>query len=98
MCIRDRYDSIALLMFSSEILKFFPAEVLGGIKMLKALQGPFPDCHFFPTGGINQDNANKYLSLSNVYGVAGSWMVPKYLLDQKDWKKINKIIKKVVSK
>lgn len=81
-----------------EILKFFPAEVLGGIKMLKALQGPFPDCHFFPTGGINQDNANKYLSLSNVYGVAGSWMVPKYLLDQKDWKKINKIIKKVVSK
>ena len=66
--------------------------------MLKALQGPFPDCHFFPTGGINQDNANKYLSLSNVYGVAGSWMVPKYLLDQKDWKKINKIIKKVVSK
>ena len=51
-----------------EILKFFPAEVLGGIKMLKALQGPFPDCHFFPTGGINQDNANKYLSLSNVYG------------------------------
>ena len=74
-----------------KLLKFFPAEVLGGIKMLKALQGPFPDCYFFPTGGINQINAKKYLSLSNVYGVAGSWMVPKNLIDQKEWKKINKI-------
>ena len=80
-----------------EILKFFPAEVLGGIKMLKALQGPFPKCYFFPTGGISQENANKYLSLSNVYGVAGSWMVPKNLLDQKDWKKINEIVKNLIS-
>ena len=53
-----------------KLLKFFPAEVLGGIKMLKALHGPFPDCYFFPTGGINQNNFKNYLSLSNVYGVA----------------------------
>ena len=79
-----------------EILKFFPAEVLGGIKMLKALKGPFPDCYFFPTGGINQINAKNYLSLSNVFGVAGSWMVPKNLIDEKDWKKINEILKEVV--
>ena len=79
-----------------KLLKFFPAELLGGIKMLKALQGPFPDCYFFPTGGINQTNAKRYLSLSNVFGVAGSWMVPKNLIDQKDWKKINQIFKKIV--
>ena len=79
-----------------EILKFFPAEVLGGIKMLKALKGPFPDCYFFPTGGINKSNAKNYLSLSNVFGVAGSWMVPKNLIDGKDWKKINEILKEVV--
>ena len=78
------------------ILKFFPAKVLGGIEMLKALQGPFPDCYFFPTGGINQNNFQTYLSLSNVFGVAGSWMVPKDLIDQKNWKKINEILKKIV--
>lgn len=79
-----------------KLLKFFPAEALGGINMLKALQAPFPDCYFFPTGGITQINAKNYLSLSNVYGVAGSWMVPKNLIDQKDWKKINEILKKIV--
>ena len=79
-----------------KVLKFFPATVLGGIEMLKALEGPFPDCCFFPTGGISQTNFKTYLSLSNVYGVAGSWMVPKDLIDQKNWKKINEIIKKVV--
>ena len=79
-----------------KVLKFFPATVLGGIEMLKALEGPFPDCCFFPTGGISQTNFKTYLSLSNVYGVAGSWIVPKDLIDQKNWKKINEIIKKVV--
>ena len=79
-----------------KVLKFFPAKVLGGIEMLKALQGPFPDCYFFPTGGINQNNFQTYLSLSNVFGVAGSWMVPKDLIDQKNWKKINEILKKIV--
>ena len=77
-----------------KILKFFPAKVLGGVEMLKALQGPFPDCYFFPTGGINQNNFKNYLSLSNVYGVAGSWMVPKNLINQKKWKRINEILKK----
>ena len=79
-----------------KVLKLFPATVLGGIEMLKALEGPFPDCCFFPTGGINQNNFKTYLSLSNVYGVAGSWMVPKDLIDQKNWKKISEILKKVV--
>ena len=77
-----------------KILKFFPSELLGGVKIIKALQGPFPDCSFFPTGGINQVNVDNYLSLSNVCGVAGSWIVPKNLIDQKNWKKINEIIKK----
>ena len=76
-----------------EILKLFPVEVIGGIKMLIALAGPFPDCLFFPTGGISQDNAKDYLNLSNVYGVAGSWMVPKNLVDQSDWNAIRKILK-----
>ncbi len=77
-----------------KFLKFFPSEILGGVNMLKALQGPFPDCYFFPTGGISQDNADNYLNLSNVLGVAGSWLAPIELIKKRDWKKINEIIKK----
>ena len=76
-----------------KILKLFPADVLGGSKMLKALAGPFPECEFFPTGGINQSNANQYLNLTNVIGVAGSWMAPRELIKERDWSKIRKIVK-----
>ena len=76
-----------------KILKLFPADVLGGAKMLKALAGPFPECEFFPTGGINQSNANEYLNLTNVIGVAGSWMAPRELIKERDWSKIRKIVK-----
>ena len=76
-----------------KILKLFPADVLGGSKMLKALAGPFPECEFFPTGGINQSNANEYLNLANVIGVAGSWMAPRELIKERDWSKIRKIVK-----
>lgn len=75
-----------------KILKFFPSENLGGIKALKALHGPFPGCKFFPTGGINQNNALEYLSLPNVYAIAGSWVAPRELIRSRDWSQIRKII------
>lgn len=56
--------------------KFFPAEAMGGIKALKALSGPFAQCHFCPTGGIVQDSAAQWLALESVLCVGGSWMVP----------------------
>jgi 2-dehydro-3-deoxyphosphogluconate aldolase / (4S)-4-hydroxy-2-oxoglutarate aldolase len=62
-------------------VKLFPAEVVGGIKMLKALSGPYADMKFMPTGGINASNVNDYLKLSNVIACGGSWMVPEKLLD-----------------
>ncbi len=76
-----------------KIFKFFPSEILGGIKALKALSGPFPDCEFIPTGGINEQNAQDYLRLPNVYGVAGSWMIPRELIRERDWPQVKKIIK-----
>ena len=57
--------------------KLFPAAVVGGIPMLKAMQGPFPDLHFCPTGGLTADNFCDYLSLNNVFCVGGSWMIVK---------------------
>lgn len=57
------------------VLKLFPAEVLGGIKFIKALVGPFSKVKFIPTGGITKENADDYLSLSNVLAVGGTWVV-----------------------
>lgn len=55
-------------------LKFFPAEELGGIRMLKALAGPFANVGFVPTGGISAANLGDYLRLRNVIAVGGSWV------------------------
>ncbi len=54
--------------------KFFPAEVDGGVKALKAFAGPFPQMRFCPTGGIDVAKAPEYLALPNVGCVGGSWM------------------------
>jgi 2-dehydro-3-deoxyphosphogluconate aldolase/(4S)-4-hydroxy-2-oxoglutarate aldolase len=62
------------------ILKFFPAEVAGGVKALKAIGGPYVGLKFIPTGGISADNLANYLSLPMVYACGGSFMVKKQLI------------------
>jgi 2-dehydro-3-deoxyphosphogluconate aldolase / (4S)-4-hydroxy-2-oxoglutarate aldolase len=57
-------------------VKFFPAEISGGVAAVKALAGPFPQVRFVPTGGIKATNALDYLALPSVVAVGGSWMVP----------------------
>lgn len=61
-------------------LKFFPAEVMGGVAALKAFAGPFPDAKFIPTGGITPELLPDYLELANVIACGGSWMAPRELL------------------
>lgn len=68
--------------------KFFPAEVSGGVNMLKAIAGPFPTVRFCPTGGINQKNVLDYLALPNVHCVGGSWIVPEEAIKQGQWSQI----------
>ena len=77
--------------FGFNRLKLFPAEALGGIDFLKAVYGPFPGLKFCPTGGVNFDNASQYLSLKNVFCVAGSWVTPKELVKLKKWKEIERL-------
>lgn len=55
--------------------KLFPASIVGGIGMLKAMQGPFPSMSFCPTGGLNAENFMDYLSLDNVFCIGGTWML-----------------------
>ena len=61
------------------VLKFFPANVYGGLKALKALSAPFPQVKFIPTGGINKDNIDEYLAWDKIYAVGGSSFVEEAL-------------------
>ena len=60
-----------------EVLKFFPAEMSGGIAKLKILAGPYTTIKFIPTGGIDEKNFKDYLALDNVVAVGGSFMIAK---------------------
>ena len=61
------------------IVKFFPANVYGGLKAMKALSGPFPQIKFIPTGGVNRDNLDEFLAWDKIYAVGGSFMVDEAL-------------------
>lgn len=65
--------------------KLFPAQQAGGIGMLKAMAGPFPDIVFCPTGGITRATAADYLALANVACVGGSWVAPNDKVRGGDW-------------
>jgi 2-dehydro-3-deoxyphosphogluconate aldolase/(4S)-4-hydroxy-2-oxoglutarate aldolase len=69
-------------------LKFFPATQAGGIPMLKALAGPFPDVAFCPTGGITAETAPQFLALPNVKVCGGSWLTPADGVNAGDWTRI----------
>ncbi len=69
-------------------LKFFPATAAGGIPMLKALAGPFPDVVFCPTGGLTLETAPQFLALPNVKVCGGSWLTPAVALASGDWARI----------
>jgi len=69
-------------------LKLFPAQQAGGIGMLKALSGPFPDVTFCPTGGVTAANAPAFLALPNVGCVGGSWLTPQDAVKGSEWGRI----------
>lgn len=79
-----------------EVVKFFPAEAAGGIKMIKAMSGPYVNMKFMPTGGINADNLNDYLSFKKIVACGGSWMVSKDLIAAGDFEKITALTREAV--
>jgi 2-dehydro-3-deoxyphosphogluconate aldolase / (4S)-4-hydroxy-2-oxoglutarate aldolase len=74
-----------------ELLKFFPATAAGGIPMLKALAGPFPDVAFCPTGGITPETAPQFLALPNVKVCGGSWLTPAATMEAGDWAQVTRL-------
>lgn len=79
------------------ILKFFPAEALGGLKMLKALAAPYGDVKFIPTGGINSKNLADYLSLPAVHACGGSWLVTSKLISAGEFAEITRLTEEALS-
>ncbi len=73
------------------ILKFFPAEALGGAPVLKAFAPPLPDIKFCPTGGIDLAKAKTYLDLPNVICVGGSWVMPQDAITSGDFSRIRNL-------
>ncbi len=74
-----------------DVIKFFPANVYGGLKALKALAGPFPQLKFIPTGGADLTNLKEFLDYEKIYAVGGSFMMKGNITE--NCKKINEIIK-----
>jgi 2-dehydro-3-deoxyphosphogluconate aldolase/(4S)-4-hydroxy-2-oxoglutarate aldolase len=77
-------EVISLREWGSTLVKFFPAELAGGLDMIRAISAPLPETRFFPTGGITTANAPDYLAAPQVACVGGSWLTPKALLDARD--------------
>ena len=71
-----------------KVVKFFPAEVTGGLPFLKAVAAPYNDILFMPTGGINPQNLMSYLSFPRVIACGGSWMVEPGLIAAGDFAEI----------
>jgi 2-dehydro-3-deoxyphosphogluconate aldolase/(4S)-4-hydroxy-2-oxoglutarate aldolase len=84
-------ECMALLEWGYTIQKFFPAEPAGGSAYLASLASPLPQISFCPTGGITPELAPKYLKLSNVITIGGSWMAPKALVSAGNWAEIERL-------
>lgn len=83
------------LELGCKIQKLFPADVVGGVKLLKALAGPYghTGVKFIPLGGVNAQNMAEYLALPNVAAIGGSWIVDKKLIAERKWNEITALTK-----
>ncbi|MFN0086066.1 MAG: bifunctional 4-hydroxy-2-oxoglutarate aldolase/2-dehydro-3-deoxy-phosphogluconate aldolase [Blastocatellia bacterium] len=80
-----------------DVLKFFPAELAGGVPFLKAIGAPYRDVRFIPTGGIDTKNIDRYLALPNVLACGGSWMVKPELFETGDFAAVTRLAAEAVA-
>jgi 2-dehydro-3-deoxyphosphogluconate aldolase/(4S)-4-hydroxy-2-oxoglutarate aldolase len=84
-------EAMALRDLGFRALKLFPAEAVGGARLLASLAAPLPDLRFCPTGGVDFAKAPDYLKLPNVACVGGSWMLPKDALVKGDYATVERL-------
>ncbi|MCI8464766.1 MAG: bifunctional 4-hydroxy-2-oxoglutarate aldolase/2-dehydro-3-deoxy-phosphogluconate aldolase [Lachnospiraceae bacterium] len=80
-----------------KVVKFFPAEQLGGLAAVKALAAPYTMMKFMPTGGISAKNLKDYLSFDKIIACGGSWMVKGDLIKAGEFEKIRELTKEAVA-
>ena len=87
------------LSLGCTLQKFFPADLAGGVKMLKAFAGPYAHTgvKFIPLGGVNATNAGEFLVLPNIAAIGGSWIADRKLIVAKDWPTITKNAREAVA-
>lgn len=79
-----------------EVVKFFPADALGGVKTLKALSAPFGAVQFIPTGGLSAANLAEYILFPKVWACGGSWMVKDELIKQGQFAEITRLTREAL--
>jgi 2-dehydro-3-deoxyphosphogluconate aldolase/(4S)-4-hydroxy-2-oxoglutarate aldolase len=89
-------EVISALDHGLDLLKLFPAQVAGGVALLRSLQGPFPGVRWIPTGGVSASNAASYLALPSVAAVGGSWMVAPELIAARDFPTVTRLAREAV--
>ena len=77
--------------YGLKMVKFFPANIYGGLNALKNLAAPFSDMKFLPTGGINADNVGEFIATPFIHAVGGSWVCPKADIAAGNWDKITQL-------
>ena len=84
-------EIMAALKLGLKVVKFFPANVYGGLKALKALSGPFVGLKFIPTGGVSTANIGEFWAESFIHAVGGSWVCPKADIAAGNFEKITQL-------
>ena len=84
-------EAMAALRAGIDVVKFFPADRLGGLDTIRALAAPLPQLRFVPSGGVTERSAVDYLGDSAVFAVSGSWMAPRALIDAGSFDEIERL-------
>lgn len=82
--------------YGIKVVKFFPADISGGLKAINALSGPYYDVRFLPTGGIGPDNYMEYIANENIIAVGGSFIVSESSIKEDDGKTADKVLSEIV--
>ena len=84
-------EIMAALKHGLKMVKFFPANVYGGLNAMKNLSAPFVGVKFLPTGGVNTGNIKEYIDAPFIHAVGGSWVCPKAEISAGNWEKITQL-------
>jgi 2-dehydro-3-deoxyphosphogluconate aldolase/(4S)-4-hydroxy-2-oxoglutarate aldolase len=78
-------------------LKFFPADLFGGVGFLRHIHPLFPDLVFCPTGGVSNDNVRSYLNLGNVFAAGGVYLAPRAVIEAEQWTSLSALAQRAVA-